>query len=36
MLILILIDVQYSRKAVLSFEKGSVVKIISPQVPFTN
>ena len=37
-LILILFDVQYSQKAVFSFQKGSnsrIVKITPPQVPFT-
>ena len=37
-LILILIDVQYSQKAAFSFQTGSnsrIVKITPPQVPFT-
>ena len=34
MVILSLIDVQYSQTAVFSFEKGSIVKITPPHVPF--
>ena len=33
MLILILIDVQYSQKAIFSFEKGAIGQITPPQVP---
>ena len=32
---LILIDVQYSQKAVLAFKQVRIVKVIPPQVPFT-
>ena len=32
---LILIDVQYSQKAVFTFEKVQIVKITPPQVSFT-
>ena len=35
MLILILVDVQYSRKAVFSFEKSGMAKVNPPQVPTT-
>ena len=35
MLILIIIDVQYLQKAVLSFEKVQIIKITPPQVPTT-
>ena len=35
MLILILIDIQYSQKAVFSFEKVRMVKITPPQFPTT-
>ena len=35
MLNLILIDVQYSQKAVLALKQVRIVKVIPPQVPFT-
>ena len=35
MLILILIDVQYSQKPVLALKKVRMVKFTPPQVPFT-
>ena len=35
MLNLILIDVQYSQKAVLALKKFRIVKVTPPQIPFT-